>query len=400
MGVMKRIWMEAQERGNLPPDKGSRYICTHHYTDSYLNGFIRENAINGQCSFCGRKTKVCDMHDFLSMVMFRIVLQYEDFEDAMLYSASGFYDSPDEVIPGFRNINGYVVPDEAEYYGSTEELMEVVDLVSGDSNVDNYVKNQFGTNQWISRDIFNSDSATELFNSWLRFVKLVRTQRRFTFLAKPDALSIEIHGRPCNLLEEIQNYINLCHLCVTLPTATNLYRARRVETEASHYGFADLTSPPDMNARANRMSPVGISMFYASLDLETAQSECTGAGSHIVVGHFRPQRVLKIIDFTRLPKLSFWMENYEPNHFLHLFHQELVKPIAVDDANAISYVPSQVFTEYLRYMFVNNTGEHVDGMEYRSAKTGKHNIVLFCDQHMSEDMLQLISYSTDSTKKY
>ena len=73
MGVMKRIWMEAMERGNLPPDKGEYYICEHHYKDPNLNKIIHDNAIDGRCSFCGRKTKVCDMHDFLSHVMFRIV---------------------------------------------------------------------------------------------------------------------------------------------------------------------------------------------------------------------------------------------------------------------------------------------------------------------------------------
>lgn len=399
MGMMKRIWMEAEERGNLPPDKGEYYICEHHYDDPNLNKIIRDHAIDGQCSFCGRKTKVCDMHDFLSHVMFRIVLQYEDFKDAMLYSSSGFYDSPDEVIPGFRNINGYVVPDEAEYFDSTDELMERVDLLSGDEEVDEYVRNQFGTEQWISRDMLDSDGATELYNSWLRFANIVRSQRRFTFLAQPDILTTEVHHRRINILDEIHDYIVLCGLCVDIPTGTELYRARRVEEVVADYSFMDLTSPPDKSACANRMSPVGVSMFYASFDKETAKRECTGDEPHIVTGYFKTIRKLKVIDFTRLPMLSFWMEHYEPNHFLHLFHRELVKSLAPDDTNAISYVPSQVFTEYLRYMFKDGKGDHVDGMVYKSAKTNKHNIVLFYDQQASKDVVELVRYKVVKSRE-
>ena len=392
MGVMKRIWMEAMERGNVPPDKGEYYICEHHYKDPNLNKIIHDNAIDGRCSFCGRKTKVCDMHDFLSPVMSRIVIQYEDFEDAMLYSASGLYDSPDEIIPGFRNINGYVVPNEAEYYDSIDELMEAVDLFSGDNAVDDYVRRQFGTQQWISRDLFDIDGATELYNGWQRFANIVQNQCRFTFLAQPHYLTIENDHDKYNLLDKIGKYICDCNIIIELPKSEILYRARRVREIAKSYSFEDLTSPPSIFARANRMSPVGISMFYATPDRETAIEECSGSDANVVIGKFKTKKSLRIVDLTNLPKLSFWMENYDANHFLYLFHAELVKSLAPDDTNAISYVPSQVFTEWLRYMFKDEKGNPIDGMVYKSAKTNGHNIVLFYDQQSSWDILELVGY--------
>lgn len=395
MGIMKRIYMEAEERGNMPPDKGECYICEHHYDDPNLNQIIHNTAIDGRCSFCGRKTKVCDMHDFLSTVMFRIVMQYEDFEDAVLYSASGFYDSPDEMIPGFRNINGYVVPDEAEYFDSIDELMEAVDLFSGDKAVDDYVKQQFGTQQWISRDLFDIDGATELYNGWQRFANIVQNQCRFTFLAQPHYLTIENGHDKYNLLDKIGKYICDCNIIIELPKSEILYRARRVREIAKSYSFEDLTSPPSIFARANRMSPVGISMFYATPDRETAIEECSGSDANVVIGKFRTKKSLRIVDLTNLPKLSFWMENYDANHFLHLFHSELVKSVAPDDTNAISYVPSQVFTEYLRYMFKDEKGNHIDGMVYKSSKTHKHNIVLFYNQQKSRDILKMEGYKVE-----
>ena len=47
MGIMKRIWMEAMERGNLPPDKGEYYICEHHYEDPNLNKIIHDKSVFG-----------------------------------------------------------------------------------------------------------------------------------------------------------------------------------------------------------------------------------------------------------------------------------------------------------------------------------------------------------------
>ena len=114
--------------------------------------------------------------------------------------------------------------------------------------------------------------------------------------------------------------------------------------------------------------------------------------ANVVIGKFRTKKSLRIVDLTNLPKLSFWMENYDANHFLYLFHAELVKSLAPDDTNAISYVPSQVFTEYLRYMYKDEKGNHIDGMVYKSAKTNGHNIVLFYDQQTSRDILELVGY--------
>ena len=49
------------------------------------------------------------------------------------------------------------------------------------------------------------------------------------------------------------------------------------------------------------------------------------------------------------------------------------------------YVPTQIFTEYIRFM--NNC--HIDGIVYRSSLTGRKNIVLFYDNETSDQVLQL-----------
>ena len=50
-------------------------------------------------------------------------------------------------------------------------------------------------------------------------------------------------------------------------------------------------------------------------------------------------------------------------------------------------MPSQVFTEFLRYMF---KGVLLDGMIYNSSLDGEKDIVLFCNQKESSKMLDVV----------
>jgi hypothetical protein len=65
--------------------------------------------------------------------------------------------------------------------------------------------------------------------------------------------------------------------------------------------------------------------------------------------------------------------------FLHAFTREIVKPVPRDERTHIDYLPTQVFTEYLRDARFG--GKRIDGIRYPSA-TGKAgaNVVLFATQ--------------------
>jgi hypothetical protein len=50
-------------------------------------------------------------------------------------------------------------------------------------------------------------------------------------------------------------------------------------------------------------------------------------------------------------------------------------------------------------MFKDGHGDHVDGMVYKSAKTNKHNIVLFYDQQASKDVVELVRYKVVKSRE-
>lgn len=93
----------------------------------------------------------------------------------------------------------------------------------------------------------------------------------------------------------------------------------------------------------------------------------------------------------RIPGPSFWMDNWQENQFLHSFNREITKKLDSDDKNLLQYIPTLVFTEFLRYMFVDSKGNKLDGMINGSSKTREKNIVLFCNQRESRVMVELVA---------
>lgn len=240
----------------------------------------------------------------------------------------------------------------------------------------------FTSEQWISKNIYQEDQTVRLALQWEKFCKDVTSHRRFTFLATP-----EFEGND-NILAHLHEIVIEQGLCKVLPAGTELYRARKISKPQNKYGFKDITSAPDKYAFPNRMSPVGISMFYASFEKDTPVKECVGGDEPVMIlGKFKTSRPLNVIDLTQIPQNSFWMNGWQENRFLHKFNTEITKPLNPNDSNHLQYVPTQVITEYFRYMFVNSKGQHMDGIIYGSSKSDERNIVLFCNQKESENYL-------------
>ena len=388
MGWVKNKMMEMQDNGDWPSrDLADKYICTCHFSDKYLNGIIVSHGKQGTCSYCGKQGVVCDMETLCEQIVWKIGLYYQPLDNAGLYLANGYYDDEQEGIPGFKRIGEYIVPDGLTYYDSVEELMDGLDLTTDDDDLNNDIKSCFTTEQWISSDIYDEDRSVKYANQWDRFVDTVTYRGRFTFLATPEFRNIiqENKGKSDDILSVLRDLIIDQGLVKTLAKGTKLYRARKVDDIKVEYGLKDITSPPDNLAFPNRMSPAGISMFYASFEKDTATNECVGGDSvGLIVGTFETAKDLRVIDLTSIPEQSFWVNNWQENQFLHHFNENITKRVDPKDTNHLQYIPTQVFTEFLRYMFRDSNGQQADGLIYGSSKTQEKNIVLFCNQTQSE----------------
>lgn len=395
MGLVKKFWMELEEKGDWPFGLEHKKVCTHHFEDFYLNKMIEEYGEQSECSYCGKHGVVCSMQKFMEQVSWKIHMYFDDVNNASLYYSDSFYDDENEVIPGFKRVGEYVAPKEAEYFESTLDLMDDLGLVTDDDELNKDIEDVFTTQEWIERDILHEDYRRALFDQWKQFANAVTHSRRYTFLATPEFLPLikgDEKSERKDILSSLKELIVGQKLVRTLKEGTILYRARRVKDINKKYVFSDITAAPDDVATVNRMSPAGVSLFYASFNKSTAVDECYGEKTDaLLLGEFVTKKALNVFDLTKIPGPSFWMDGWQENQFLHSFNREITKKLDPMDANLLQYIPTQVFTEFLRYMFVDGKGRKLDGMIYGSSKTREKNVVLFCNQRESKFFVDLKS---------
>lgn len=382
MGQAKKLMMEIQEMGDWPDGLQNVFVCADHFDDIYLKQMVERDAKPGVCSYCKKRKRVCTLQRFATDITWKIHQYYNSADEEGLYLASSFYDDDEEEIAGARRLGIYIAPKDMECYESARELLDDLGLTTDDWHLDNDIENVFQTQEWVKKTYGSIETHARLHGEWLKFAKEVTEKRRFTFLAKPEfsGLAVGKDSGYDNILSNLSRMINEQGLCGTLNKGTIIFRSRTVDNIDEEFGFDDLTSAPADSAWPNRMSPVGIGMFYGSFDEKVAKKECVGKGKHFVVGKFETIKDLRVIDLTRIPRSSFWMPYWQENMFLHIFHREITKPLDDDDKNSLRYIPTQIFTEFLRYMFKENDGNGVDGLIYSSAKEkNERNVVLFCD---------------------
>lgn len=387
MGRAKAMMME--QEGLMHAFDEDKNVCACHFSDPYLQAYINNNGHSGECSYCGKRNKkVLSMKLFIDFIERKLAQRLCPLDEANLPLANSYYDDEDEKIPGLCRAGCYVIPDRAERYESVQDLMYNYDLYTSDETLNKDIASCFNYDELTRNDVFEEDLDEELFFDWDYFVKIVKHQKRYTFFQDPYFIRQE------EWKDDVLTKINqLCSnvLVSKLPSETIIYRGRSNDTGTPITSFKDLTAPPGECAKENRMSAAGISMFYGALGPDTAVKEIRNydPGAVIDLGKFILKKELVIIDLFKIPeRLSFWMpQNYLEYKFLKKFHSEITKPITKNPG--IEYVPTQIFTEYIRFMRDNP----IDGIIYKSSLTDKKNIVLFYDNITTANILDLKNVS-------
>lgn len=379
------MMMEWEAEGSIHPFNKDKNVCTKHFTDPYLRAYIIKNGHKGRCSYCGiASTFVLGLRSFIEYVRNKLRDRLCQLDDANLPLASSYYDDGDEKIPGLSRAGIYIVPDRAERYEDAQELMDSYDLCTSNVELNDDIASCFNDGEWTQTDVFGEDLDEELSYAWNNFSEMVKYKKRYTFFQDQHFI------RPEEWKDDVLTEINqLCGkvLISKLSKSTIVFRGRPNDTGVLRTSFKDLTAPPAQFAKENRMSAAGISMFYGAMDQETSIKEIKHYDPNAVIdlGEFELKKELVVIDLFKIPScLSFWMPKYFREYkFLRKFHSEITKP--VNENAGIEYVPTQIFTEYIRFM--NNY--HIDGIIYRSSLTGQKNLVLFYDNDTTTGVLQL-----------
>ena len=205
----------------------------------------------------------------------------------------------------------------------------------------------------------------KLLRRWSEFEYLIKNEWRFTALRRTsNQTSSWRYEQLLKIIFEYSHYYKK-----TIEKDFTIYRARDRKCKS----FTNFYPPPVKNTKNQRLSPIGIPMFYGALDDKTCIAELRPTiGDIISVCTFQTTRAMVVLDFTmkRNSKVKYkkWILN-----FFNEFSKIISKPIGIEDSD-VEYVPTQAFAEFIR-----SEGNY-QGIIYPSAqRKGGQNIVLFSE---------------------
>jgi len=350
MGMTKRELMEMEEQGWSWSDA---MICSECLDDPALRQAVldADNDAASPCTFCGRAEGCASLDVVVELIAEGLAEEYTDpINEAVWDSREGGYQADTQ---------------------DTEELL-YENSVSSDRAVIKAISRCIHTTEWCDRDLATPPVGMGLAWSWDRFREEVRTRRRYTFL-QPNS---DEAGEPgMHLVHEVPaavtSAVRLAELVIDLPVADTWWRTRPDSSGRTYVTAAQIGPPPPTVARSNRMTAAGISAFYGASTRAGAVAEVSkyaDPGSTLSVGAFTVHRALRVLDLRTPPQVPSLFDPQQRHLrpatvFLRQFIdtiREPTRPGGSATEDEVTYIPTQIITEFLRY------GLPVDGILWRS----------------------------------
>jgi RES domain-containing protein len=368
MGLVKKRWIENQERGWSEID--DKYVCDECIDDEFLKSEIRSATTANRCDYCDREAAE-PIASPVGVVQSRIG-----------ETVTNFFGEPTGA--GCPYDQGWIIEPT-----DTEDVLLTIGLDCNDALFAD-IKESFTNDDWIpvaNGHWLSLHPSESLRYSWDRFSRWVQHETRFFFsqisYSTDDDGPQEIDGR--QVLPIIGGLATDLGLIATVPKNQVFYRVRQRRPDSDWVASADtMGAPPPEKASAGRMNPAGISYLYLAEEEQTAIREIVGKSSaQVMVAEFKAVQDLHVLDLTALPaKPSIFdsdrREQREGLFFLGHFVAAITQPVEKDGREHISYVPSQVVSEYFALVFRDRNGTALDGVRYQSsAHSGGRHLVLF-----------------------
>ncbi|WP_226992166.1 RES family NAD+ phosphorylase [Aliiglaciecola lipolytica] len=341
--------------------------CVNHNT---LKTFVTSHGLVASCDYC-------DNQD--------ICVDDEKFEQFLLGKAKEILVTTDELSKHDQAMIFECGSPDPHVFKLFDFFESHLDLVN-ESFVEQFIEkvpdetNQNGYSLLYVLNDGNLDELNDFEERWYNFTHSIRHSKRFF-----NKLAFTF----CKDLFEtiVEDGQLLKHLVVDLPVTQPLYRAR------VGYSIADieaidkdpinqLGAVPAKFASSQRMTPAGVSAFYAAFDRNTCISELRPiVGDGVVSGEFRPNRALKLLDLNILKDVQINDDIFSDRWLVlshaYAFFPELVFKLTRPSSrnNQHDYLATQVIFEFLSTEF----GSQINGIIYPSIqKNGDSQcVVLF-----------------------
>lgn len=374
--------LEDYAKGFLHCDK---IICHDCISDHALKDFIKAKGKKKSCSFCGQIRKCVTFDDFMEQIM-----------------------------RGIRSAYTYAIDElpieNGEYCGQTytsEELVreKIYDQIGPNSDdVIDSIVNVMLDNTWCDVGFFSDTSEELAYYNWESFCRLVKERVRYVFYQTPSSTLCQ---NPAAILDTIASCVEKAKLTKRIDKNTKMYRCRTHEDECWYEKIDDFAPPPVEYAHAGRMNAEGINVLYLTLDPKTALMETNVTGKdYASIASFRIDASVDVLDLTKITAMEIPSIFDEKNRdltstirFLRLFGESISQPAKIQ---GIDYVPTQIVTEYFRFVERPNQKKY-KGILYNSVQNpGGKCLALFLtrEEVLNKELgIHIIPYQTEHYKK-
>lgn len=327
----------------------ARRVCSACFDDTALRAWVRaQNGPRG-CWACEKfDSPTAPLHLIQERIRECVSKYYGHAVDQLYYDSSE---------------GGYL----GDHWDS-DDLLQMLDLgfPRDSGRLFDAIVDGLGQQPWCNFDAGALDLDDALSSSWTQFCRTVKHERRFFFHSTgEDGLDT---WTPLSLLTHIAAHCEHSGLIRDIPPGKKLWRARPdlkrgKRARASEFGPA----PIEYALQSNRMNPPGIPLLYVASSISTALRETKQDSARI--GLWSVVEPLRVLDLRSLPPVPsiFSDATRTDRHalsFLHLFVNDIMKPVKRTRTVDLDYLPSQVVTEFMRdYPF---EGGRIDGVAYPS----------------------------------
>lgn len=371
----------------------TKHVCEGCISEPYLRKVI-EILDNGQCDYCmDANIKVIPLPDLAIRVESAFDKHYQrtspepdDFEYAMIKDKEIEYDWYRKGDPVLELLTSLL--------SCSEEIArDVLDLLADKHDINDWGDTsecEFGRDSYYEMKEISIGSWNDKWNILERDLK---HENRYFNKQLFDLFESVFDG-----VDKAKSYNDELAIISVGPKTdfSTLYRAREFNTpedvgKALEKPVESLGPPPSDKARANRMNPSGVSIFYGAQDEKSALAEIRPAvGSYVVVSKFEVTRPIRLLDLRALDKLiphgsvfdpDFFIER-EKIGFLRTLGNRLISPVMPGD-QAHGYLITQAVADYLARLECPS----LDGIIYKSVQDGiGANVALFRKSSLVEPL--------------
>ncbi|ENW94406.1 HEPN-associated N-terminal domain-containing protein [Acinetobacter dispersus] len=378
-------WSDYQIKQSEQPNLSSvnKTVCSDCAMDDFLSDLVLKNLCSNKCSYCLKRSEqyIATSYEVIMQHIYKtIFLYYKDAQETnMPYVEKSWLNDQVDIEDIFLDFDP----------GWCEQLSD--DLKS--SADPNWYLIHHVDSDWIAL------AEHEIFAyGWNKFKEQVLYKTRYLFLNQTESYGSE-DIPVSSMLNELAQLCRDLNLIKEIPKDTEVFRVRSHCDNKSFTQFSDMGVPPRGIASAGRMNPAGISYFYVAYDEVTAISEVITNQEYWSIAKFKLKENIQVIDFSNIPKVPSEFDikaisEREKLLFLHNFVNDLSKPVEKDGREHVDYVPTQIVSEFFRYVFLPT----IKGLKYNSIKNvGGLNIAFFeSDNDELEKIFELISISLNN----